>query len=152
VRYTDPLGLVVPAAGAAVPAAEAAATLCAAFPVTCAVTGSAALWCYLYPEQCKEVLNQCLDFPPWMNAEEADTSVEPGPDHPYNPGKPTAEDGFKPQKNSDDKKTNKDGQWGWTDRKGNHWVPTNPGNAHGGPHWDVQKPGGGYVNVFPKKK
>jgi hypothetical protein len=30
------------------------------------------------------------------------------------------------------------------------WVPTGDGPAaHGGPHWDVQTPGGGYVNVYP---
>ncbi|RZI62654.1 MAG: hypothetical protein EOP37_01485 [Rubrivivax sp.] len=29
-------------------------------------------------------------------------------------------------------------------------MPTGQGDlAHGGPHWDVQLPGGGYVNVYP---
>ncbi len=23
------------------------------------------------------------------------------------------------------------------------------GDAHGGPHWDIQTPGGGYVNIYP---
>jgi len=85
----------------------------------------------------------------WMMNEGDGECLEPGPDHPYNPGQPTEKDGFKPPKNSNGKKTKKNGQWGWTDKNGNHWVPTNPGNAHGGPHWDVQKPGGGYVNVIP---
>jgi hypothetical protein len=46
---------------------------------------------------------------------------------------------------------------GWVDADGNVWVPTGPdsgstGDAHGGPHWDVQKPGGGYDNVYPGGK
>ena len=42
------------------------------------------------------------------------------------------------------------GKWGWVDKKGNVWCPSGPGGeAHGGPHWDVQKPGGGYDNVYP---
>ncbi|MGT2437483.1 polymorphic toxin type 37 domain-containing protein [Bradyrhizobium betae] len=42
------------------------------------------------------------------------------------------------------------GKYGWQDDKGRVWCPTGPGRrAHGGPHWDVQLPGGGYVNVRP---
>ncbi len=85
----------------------------------------------------------------WLLNEGDDKCIVPGPDHPYNPGQPTGKDGFKPPRNWNGKKTKKNGQWGWMDKNGNHWVPSNPGNAHGGPHWDVQKPGGGYVNVFP---
>ena len=41
-------------------------------------------------------------------------------------------------------------KYGWQDDKGRVWCPTGPGRrAHGGPHWDVQLPGGGYVNVRP---
>lgn len=41
-----------------------------------------------------------------------------------------------------------------TSRENDVWVPTGPGStgrgdAHGGPHWDVQPPGGGYVNIYP---
>lgn len=32
--------------------------------------------------------------------------------------------------------------WGWPDRVGNVWVPSGP-KGHGGPHWDVQRPGKG---------
>ncbi|WP_235430454.1 RHS repeat-associated core domain-containing protein [Xanthomonas sp. MUS 060] len=39
---------------------------------------------------------------------------------------------------------------GWEDANGDVWVPSGPGgSAHGGPHWDVQTPGGGYINVYP---
>ncbi|MEM6413085.1 MAG: polymorphic toxin type 37 domain-containing protein [Pseudomonadota bacterium] len=43
---------------------------------------------------------------------------------------------------------------GHLDANGNVWVPKGPkppgpGKAHGGPHWDVQRPGGGYTNVLP---
>jgi hypothetical protein len=41
---------------------------------------------------------------------------------------------------------------GWVDASGDVWVPTGQGGlAHGGPHWDVQTPGGGYRNVYPPK-
>jgi len=72
------------------------------------------------------------------------------------PGKPTIKDGYKPPKNWDGKKIRppKGGKVGWPDDKGNVWVPTGPGpTAHGGPHWDVQHPGGkGYTNVYPGGK
>ncbi|WP_244875135.1 RHS repeat-associated core domain-containing protein [Xanthomonas cannabis] len=68
------------------------------------------------------------------------------------PGMPTPEDGYVCPKKWDGKKVrspNGRGH-GWPDNKGNVWVPTGPGSgAHGGPHWDVQKPGGGYDNVYP---
>ncbi|QBG89999.1 polymorphic toxin type 37 domain-containing protein [Xanthomonas oryzae] len=68
------------------------------------------------------------------------------------PGMPTPEDGYVCPKKWDGKKVrspNGRGH-GWPDSKGNVWVPTGPGSgAHGGPHWDVQKPGGGYDNVYP---
>jgi RHS repeat-associated protein len=42
---------------------------------------------------------------------------------------------------------------GWEDRKGNVWCPTGPrpGRAHGGPHWDRQKPNGDHDNPRPQK-
>jgi hypothetical protein len=41
--------------------------------------------------------------------------------------------------------------YGWEDANGDVWVPTGPlpGNVHGGPHWDVQTPGGGHINFYP---
>lgn len=45
-------------------------------------------------------------------------------------------------------------QSGYISGDGSVWVPTGPEgspNAHGGPHWDQQFPGGGYENRRPKK-
>lgn len=70
------------------------------------------------------------------------------------PGKPTANDGFKPKKNGDGEKVKhpKNGSYGWPDKQGNIWVPSGP-NGHGGPHWDVQSPDGkSYANVLPGGK
>jgi RHS repeat-associated protein len=75
------------------------------------------------------------------------------------PGKPGSAEGFcdpKPGKPQWDRNPNGNGS-GWVDADGNVWVPTGPdsgstGDAHGGPHWDVQKPGGGYDNVYPGGK
>ena len=71
------------------------------------------------------------------------------------PGKPTAEDGYVPPKRGPGadgapvKNPNGPGR-GWVDENGDVWVPTGPGpTAHGGPHWDVQTPGGGHRNVYP---
>jgi RHS repeat-associated protein len=74
------------------------------------------------------------------------------PDGAKAPGKPGPANGFEDPKSGE--------QWngrGWVDNKGRVWEPTGwagargtgtTGPAHGGPHWDVQKPGG-YVNVRP---
>jgi hypothetical protein len=69
------------------------------------------------------------------------------------PGKPTREDGYTPPKNWDGKKVkNPNGHGaGWPDHKGNVWVPSGP-KGHGGPHWDVQIPGKGRINVYPGGK
>ncbi|KAF4516168.1 hypothetical protein B566_EDAN000406 [Ephemera danica] len=67
------------------------------------------------------------------------------------PGKPTADDGFVSPKSGDDWVQNPNpgsggAPWGWKDINGDVWCPTgkSPGRAHGGPHWDVESPGGGY--------
>lgn len=70
------------------------------------------------------------------------------------PGRPTAADGYKAPKGYNGQKVRSPngGGYGWLDDKGRVWVPTGEGPgtaAHGGPHWDVQSPGGGYVNIFP---
>lgn len=69
------------------------------------------------------------------------------------PGKPTEKDGFKPKKNWDGKKIkNPNGPgYGWPDKDGNVWIPTGE-NGHGGPHWDVESPDGGYKNIVPGGK
>lgn len=43
------------------------------------------------------------------------------------------------------------GRRGYPDRYGNIWVPTRPGESHGGPHFDVQLNGGrgGHLNMYP---
>lgn len=72
---------------------------------------------------------------------------------PKAPGKPTEADGYKEPKNWDGKLVkNPNGRgYGYPAKDGNVWVPTGPRPdlAHGGPHWDVQRPGGDYDNVYP---
>jgi hypothetical protein len=41
---------------------------------------------------------------------------------------------------------------GFRDAQGNLWQWARPNVQHGGPHWDVQLKGGGYVNVSPNGK
>lgn len=73
------------------------------------------------------------------------------PNGPKAPGKPGDAEGYCDPKGGEDWVRNPNGRGnGWRDKNGNVWVPTGPGGeAHGGPHWDVQTPGGGYVNVYP---
>lgn len=40
---------------------------------------------------------------------------------------------------------------GWIDDKGRVWVPSDNKGNHA-PHWDRQKPGGGYENIYPSLK
>jgi hypothetical protein len=67
------------------------------------------------------------------------------------PGKPGVTEGYVEGKKGENWVPNPNGRgFGWEDADGNVWVPTGPGSeAHGGPHWDVQKPNGGYDNVYP---
>ncbi len=43
------------------------------------------------------------------------------------------------------------GRRGYSDIRGNIWVPTRPGESHGGPHFDVQlnRGRGGHLNIYP---
>ncbi|WP_224794124.1 polymorphic toxin type 37 domain-containing protein [Pseudomonas fluorescens] len=74
---------------------------------------------------------------------------------PKSPGKPGLGDGFQDPKGGENWVPNPNpgkgaGSHGWQDSKGNVWIPTGRGGrAHGGPHWDVQTPGGGNRNVRP---
>jgi len=75
------------------------------------------------------------------------------------PGKPGEAEGFcEPKRGKPQWGKNPNGRGsGWVDADGNVWIPTGPdsgstGDAHGGPHWDVQKPGGGYDNIYPGGK
>lgn len=74
---------------------------------------------------------------------------------PKTPGVPTTDDGFKAPKGWGGQTVpNPNGPGrGYPDKGGRVWCPTGPGSgAHGGPHWDVQTPGGGYENVYPGGK
>jgi RHS repeat-associated protein len=78
-----------------------------------------------------------------------------GADSSKSPGQPTAKEGYTPPKRGAGsngemvKNPNGPGR-GYPDDKGRVWMPTGEGPlAHGGPHWDVQIPGGGYINVYP---
>lgn len=112
------------AAGSQVPKALAGGTI------------AGAIWCF---------------FAGCLNDQHSEAD-EPSDSDAQAPGMPTPEDGYVCPKKWDGKKVrspNGRGH-GWPDNKGNVWVPTGPGSgAHGGPHWDVQKPGGGYDNVYP---
>ncbi|MDR2880416.1 MAG: hypothetical protein LBV29_00740 [Azoarcus sp.] len=76
------------------------------------------------------------------------------PNGPKAPGKPSKEEGFEDPKGGENWVPNPNGKgWGWEDSKGNVWCPTGQGgSAHGGSHWDVQTPGGGYRNVRPRRQ
>jgi hypothetical protein len=77
------------------------------------------------------------------------------PNGPKAPGKPGADEGFEDPKSGESWVQNPNAgaggaSHGWEDSKGRVWCPTGQGGrAHGGPHWDVQLPNGGYINVRP---
>ncbi len=77
------------------------------------------------------------------------------PNGPKAPGKPGPEEGFEDPKGGENWAPNPNGgkggsSHGWEDSSGRVWCPTGQGGrAHGGPHWDVQSPGGKYINVRP---
>ncbi|SET98389.1 RHS repeat-associated core domain-containing protein [Lacrimispora sphenoides] len=65
---------------------------------------------------------------------------------------PTDNEGYVAPKGGPVQGKDKSGNKGWVDKNGNIWVPVPDGspNAHGGGHWDVQRPDGkGYVNKYP---
>lgn len=77
------------------------------------------------------------------------------PNGPKAPGKPGEAEGYRDPRGSPNWVPNPNpgsggSSHGWEDDKGRVWCPTGQGGrAHGSPHWDVQKPGGGYDNIFP---
>jgi hypothetical protein len=77
------------------------------------------------------------------------------PNGPKAPGQPGPQNGYRPPKGGPNWVPNPnpgqgESSHGWEDNKGRVWCPTGQGGrAHGGPHWDVQTPGGGYTNVGP---
>jgi len=65
---------------------------------------------------------------------------------------PTEKDGYVAPKGGAREGKTKSGERGWVDKNGNVWVPRPDGtpDAHGGGHWDVNRPDGkGYVNKYP---
>jgi hypothetical protein len=86
------------------------------------------------------------------------------PNGPKAPGKPGEAEGFKDPKGGESWARNpnpKGPRYGWEAADGGVWCPTgsagSPGSgtsgpAHGGPHWDVQYPGGGGHNIYPGGK
>lgn len=73
------------------------------------------------------------------------------PNGPKAPGKPGAAEGFADPPSGEQWVPDPNGPGkGWLADDGTVWVPTGQGGrAHGGPHWDVQGPRGGYENVYP---
>ena len=77
------------------------------------------------------------------------------PEGPKAPGPPGPDEGFADPKGGPNWVPNPNprgggSSYGWEDDKGRVWCPTGQaGRAHGGPHWDVQVPGGRNVNVRP---
>ena len=68
---------------------------------------------------------------------------------------PTENDGYVAPKDGPVWGKDKNGNKGWVDKNGNVWVPVPDGSpqAHGGGHWDVNRPDGkGYVNRYPGGK
>ena len=68
---------------------------------------------------------------------------------------PTENDGYVAPKGGPVWGKDKNGNKGWVDKNGNVWVPVPDGSpqAHGGGHWDVNRPDGkGYVNRYPGGK
>ena len=67
------------------------------------------------------------------------------------PGKPGEAEGFEDPNDGESWSKNPNGKGnGWEDKDGNVWVPSGKGGrAHAGPHWDVQRPDGTHINVFP---
>ena len=139
-RYTDPRGL-NPVAGPIQGAEIGAAILPGWGPVIGAEIG--AIGGYLFADR----FDHLVFAKPPANAYD--------PNGPKAPGKPGDAEGFGEPKGGDDWVRNPNGHGdGWRVRDGGVWVPTGPdsgstGDAHGGPHWDVQYPGGGYENVYP---
>lgn len=101
--------------------------------------------------QNKQFVKACLDGLGWLGSFLNNDDKSGDKDGADAPGKPTEKDGFKPKKTWDGKKVknpNKRGGYGYPDKDVKVWVPTGP-NGHGGAHWDVQYPKGGYHNQYP---
>jgi hypothetical protein len=68
---------------------------------------------------------------------------------------PPSESGYEAPNGGPKLGKTKDGRnTGWVDKKGNIWVPVPDDSplAHGGGHWDVQYPRGGYISRWSCKE
>jgi RHS repeat-associated protein len=100
-----------------------------------------------------------VTWPNWLESRSKPPKDATDPNGAKAPGQPGEAEDFCPPKEGKPtwgRAPNGRGS-GWIDADGNVWVPTGPasgstGDAHGGPHWDVQKPGGGYDNIYPGGK
>jgi len=101
------------------------------------------------------------EFADWLSGNSPSGAYAKPPENAYDPngpkapGKPGEDEGFIDPKSGESWIPNPNpgsggASSGWADSKGRVWCPTGQGGrAHGGPHWDVQLPGGGYINVRP---
>jgi hypothetical protein len=137
IQFIDPTGLLV---WFAVPVAYYAAEF-----VVIAGISAYAMWAI--DDALDELINDPYYIKPPADSHDQDGSKAPG--------KPGEEEGFNDPKNGEDWVPNPNGSGsGWLDNKGNVWCPTGGKAAHGGEHWDVQKPGkagkpGKHVNIYP---
>jgi len=112
----------------------------------CAVLGTiVAIETIFFVDNVSDTIHIASDSPTDSNERPTDEKGNPV----VSPGEqPTDKDGYVPPKNGP--RWNKEKK-GWEDKFGNVWVPAPTGSktGHGGGHWDVQSPGGGYTNVYP---
>ena len=100
----------------------------------------------------QNISDEDADAPKSITEPEGEREVDEDGHPVVKPGEqPTEEDGYIPPKGGAVKGKTKDGQVGWKDKNGNIWVPAPTGtkSGHGGGHWDVNSPKGGYTNVYP---
>lgn len=91
---------------------------------------------------------------PIMFIDPSGHTSKPTPDHVTKDKPPTEKDGYVAPKGGPKKapSPSNPNEKGWVDKNGNVWVPCPDGTsqAHGGGHWDVNRPDGrGYVNKYP---
>jgi RHS repeat-associated protein len=90
------------------------------------------------------------------NGEETPPENAWDPNGPKSPGHPAGNNDNwpgDPDEGPDWVKNPNGSGYGWRDKNGDVWCPTGWGKgAHGGPHWDVQTPGGDYRNERPKNR
>ena len=147
VNYLDPEGQDMGAAldwwlSLFLPIAEVEPTIIGEVVV---VIGAVVITIYIYSStEDGSIFSATKEEPSVKTDEKGRPVVEPGQ-------QPTEKDGYIAPKGGPKQGKTPDGKKGWVDRNGNIWVPqpTGSSSAHGGGHWDVQGPDGGYINVYP---